>query len=153
MGTYTKKRVDAGAHHLGFLCLRNTQTIEPTTALTAVFSPSASTRYSFITSVKTFRTYILTRDPYRSTFQSHPPLVFPVSGYKLNLHGSDVIDQRFHDYLAKVRRQLGNVDGRYQRHGTQILINLFSKNQFYFMMRYLNLLNWTVLHAKMCLQI
>ena len=33
---------------LGFLSLRNVQTIEPTTAWTAVRSPSASTRYSFL---------------------------------------------------------------------------------------------------------
>ena len=32
---------------LAFLSLRNAQTIEPTTAWTAVSSPSGSTRYSF----------------------------------------------------------------------------------------------------------
>ena len=44
------KRVAAGAHlpPLGFLSLRNAQTIELTTAWTAVSSPSASTGYSFL---------------------------------------------------------------------------------------------------------
>ena len=42
------KRVAAGAHHLGFLSLRNAQTIEPTTAWTEVSSISANTRYSFL---------------------------------------------------------------------------------------------------------
>ena len=32
---------------LGFLSLRNAQTIEPTTALTAISFPSGNTRYSF----------------------------------------------------------------------------------------------------------
>ena len=42
------KRVAAGAHlpDLWLLSLRNAQTIEPTTAWTAVFAPSANTKYS-----------------------------------------------------------------------------------------------------------
>ena len=45
------KRVTAGAHRPTswlFLSLRNAQTIEPTTAWTAAFQPTASTRYSFL---------------------------------------------------------------------------------------------------------
>ena len=49
LGAYAIKRVAAGAHlpTPWLFSLRNAQTIEPTTALTAVSFPSASTRYSF----------------------------------------------------------------------------------------------------------
>ena len=49
-GSYAIKRVAAGAHlpHLGFLNLRNAQTIEPTTGWTAVSSPSLRTGYTFL---------------------------------------------------------------------------------------------------------
>ena len=40
--------VAAVAHLIGFLSLRKAQTIEPTTAWTAVSSPSASNSYSFL---------------------------------------------------------------------------------------------------------
>ena len=44
------KGVVAGVHllTLGFLSLRNAQTIEPTTAWFAVSSPTVNTRYSFL---------------------------------------------------------------------------------------------------------
>ena len=47
LASYAIKRVATNAH-LGFLSLRNAQTIEPTTARTADSFPSASTRYSFL---------------------------------------------------------------------------------------------------------
>ena len=49
-GAYTMKRVAAGAHlpTPGIRNLRNAQTIEPTTAWTAVSFPSGSTMYSFL---------------------------------------------------------------------------------------------------------
>ena len=66
---------------LGFLSLRNAQTIEPTNAWTAVSFPSASTRYSFLHLSGVWRTLWANRAGPNDQFQRTGP---PSSQCELN---------------------------------------------------------------------